>query len=109
MAALTSRTSSRPQEHRTVLTDKLIFSGKSCPQEEQVCDVLAGLTSTTILPASAALENSRSLKYPQLASMMLLDNLGSRGVSGMSLGAPRPINSTPPRATAVVARPCVGG
>src|SRR5690606_26278853 len=37
--------------------------------------VLAGLTSTTILPASAALENSRSLRYPQPASMMLLDNL----------------------------------
>src|SRR5690606_27459101 len=75
MAALISRSSSRPQAHRTVLTDRLIFSGKSCPQEEQVCDVLAGLTSTTILPASAALENSRSLKYPQPASMMLLDNL----------------------------------
>ena len=61
MAASISRSNSRPQEHRTVLTDKLIFSGKGCPQKEQVCEVFAGLTSTTILPASAALENSRSV------------------------------------------------
>jgi hypothetical protein len=70
-AAFSSRSSMRPQCIQTWVRTLKDFSTRS-PQPEQSCDVDAGSTASTRLPAHAALRARMMRKWPQPASRMLL-------------------------------------
>jgi len=71
-AALWSRSSDKPHEHDTQRSES-VRDSHTTPHFEQVFDVNAGSTKQTVLPASAALQDRRSAKYPQEQSRMLLE------------------------------------